>query len=248
MASVAALAFVALGLAAFVSWRRHASVLTTLVLGGGGPPTLVLLHGYGSSAERWIPFARTIRLGGAGRFVFPQGPERTVPPEGPVDGRAWWRLDLASHVPAGGRLPDLSAARPVGLPASAALVQDRLARLRSSSKEPPILGGFSQGAMVACQIAFLSDVPLTALVLLSGTLVDESTWMAHMPRRRGLPVFLAHGRRDDVLPYALAERLRARMQAAGLVVTFVPFEGGHDIPAEVVEALNRFLATVPTAP
>ena len=35
--------------------------LTAIVSGGSGPPTLVLLHGYGSSAERWAPFTQTIR-------------------------------------------------------------------------------------------------------------------------------------------------------------------------------------------
>src|SRR5574339_949177 len=51
--------------------------LATIVHVGDGPPTLVLLHGYGSSAERWMPFTQTIRWPATGRFVFPAGPERT---------------------------------------------------------------------------------------------------------------------------------------------------------------------------
>ena len=63
-----------------------------------------------------------------------------------------------------------------------------------------MLGGFSQGAMVASEVAFRSDTPLAGLILLSGTTVDEASWRAHYASRRGLPVFVAHGRRDGVWP------------------------------------------------
>ena len=106
---------------------------------------------------------------------------------------------------------------------------------------PFVLGGFSQGAIVSCEVAFGSDVPLAALVLLSGTPVDTTGWRNQMSRRKGLPVFMAHGRKDDILPFDLAERLRADLVAAGLDVTFVPFDGGHEIPGEVVVALGEFL-------
>ena len=65
-----------------------------------------------------------------------------------------------------------------------------------------------------------------------------------MERRKGLPVFMSHGRNDTILPFDLAERLKAEMVAAGLSVTFVPFKGDHEIPAEVVIALNDFLSKI----
>jgi phospholipase/carboxylesterase len=215
--------------------------LATIVHGGSGPPTLVLLHGYGSSAEEWEPFTKTIRLPAGGRFVFPQGPDVTVPPDGPIGGRGWWRLDLPSHVPPGGRIPDLSAAQPPGITTAASLVGDLLDRLRTSPDSPILLGGYSQGAMVASQVAFLSDQPLSALILLSGTTVDEASWERQFSRRRGLPVFLSHGRSDATLPFAVADRLRAKLEASGLAVTWHPFDGGHEIPAEVVAELNTFI-------
>lgn len=214
--------------------------LTTVIYGGNGPPTLVLLHGYGSSAEQWSPFTQTIQWPSGGRFVFPQAPERTVPPDGPSNGRAWWRLDLASHIPAGESIPDLSADRPPGLKEAAALVEDTLNDRRSVPRGAVVLGGFSQGAMVASQVAFRSKVRLSALVLLSATLVDETSWEAHFRERRGLPVFLAHGRADPVLSFQIAERFRDKLEAAGLKVSWCPFDGGHEIPAVVVQALNDF--------
>ncbi len=222
--------------------RARRPPLYVLAYGGQGPPTFVLLHGYGSAAEDWIPFVDTIRIPSGGRFVFPQAPEHTVPPDGPPQGRGWWRLDLASHIQPGRSIPDLSAARPPGIRKAAALVEDLLARVHADPGGPVVLGGFSQGAMIASQVAFLSDAPLSGLILLSGTIVDEPTWQANYARRRGLPVFIAHGRSDKVLPFRVAERMRAQMQEAGLQVTWHPFAGGHEIPAEVVADLNRFIA------
>ena len=107
-----------------------------------------------------------------------------------------------------------------------------------------MLGGFSQGAMVSAEIAFRSDTPLKALILLSPTVVDEPSWRDGIPLRRGLPVFIAHGRQDEVLPFSASARLAETLRTAGLNVTWVPFDGAHDIPRPVVDALNEFLASV----
>jgi phospholipase/carboxylesterase len=63
-----------------------------------------------------------------------------------------------------------------------------------------------------------------------------------MATRKGMPVFMSHGRADNILPFDLAERLYADLIAAGLTVTFVSFDGGHEIPEAVVTALGEFLA------
>ena len=68
---------VAAALVAGACLRRP--LLQTIVHGGEGPPTLVLLHGYGSSAEEWVPFTHTIKWPPPGRFVFPQAPDAFVP-------------------------------------------------------------------------------------------------------------------------------------------------------------------------
>jgi phospholipase/carboxylesterase len=134
------------------------------------------------------------------------------------------------------------------LVSSAMARQPRVSRLSAISKggnrtgQPFILGGFSQGAMVAAQVAFLSDEPLRALVLLSGTVVDEALWRNNYARRAGLHVFIAHGRADPTLSFEVAERMQGEMAAAGMRVTWFPFDGKHEIPEEVVTALNEFFA------
>lgn len=221
-----------------------AAPLRTLVRGGKGPPTMLLLQGYGAKVKDWLPFTQTIAVPRRARFVFPEAPEKTSPPDGPIGGRAWWRLDLEDHVPKGGRLPDLAATHPPGLDEATARVRALLHRLQRSPGGPIVLGGFSQGAMVASNIAFSTDEPMAALVILSGTPVDEAAWLRGLARRRGLRVFISHGRADPTLSFASADRFRKELAAAGLDVTWFPFDGVHEIPTQVVVALNQFLAPI----
>jgi phospholipase/carboxylesterase len=207
-------------------------------------PVLVLLHGFASKPSEWLPISARIGPEGAMLFVFPEGPEPTAPPEGRAGGRAWWKLDLGSQVDPEdpGAPADLSGMSPPGMvTARERLVAflDDLERLGVDSSRV-ILGGFSQGAMVALDLALHDRRPLRGLALLSGTIVNERDWFTRLSSRRGLPVLIAHGRQDPVLPFALAQRLRHALEAARWQVTWQPFDAGHAIPTVVVEALAAF--------
>ena len=213
-------------------WIQTAS-LSGIVRGGNGALSVVLLHGYGSRAEQWLQFENVIRVPNDGRLIFLQGPLR-----GPVSGaRGWWWLNLQGHIPQGERLPDLSNASPGGIKIASRMVRDYLEDVTG----PIVLGGFSQGAMVSAEVAFQTDQELAGLVLLGGTTVNEAAWVEWFAGRRRLPIFIAHGRNDGVLPFSIAERFVNKLQAAGLSVTWLPFDGGHEIPAVVVQELNVFL-------
>jgi len=236
---LAAILLIGTGLGCWPPWQTRLQVLRK---GGKGPPNLVLLHGYGSAAEHWLPYTQTISFPSVGQFLFPQAPEMVARKDGLLDGRAWWRLDLAAHRRVGKLGVDLTNEEPRGLERAAKLVRWSLSREGNSEAHPFVLGGFSQGAMVACEVAFASHEPLAALVILSGTPLDRAGWRPRMATRKGMPVFMSHGRADNILPFDLAERLRADLVAAGVDVTFVPFDGGHEIPEVVVTALGEFLA------
>ena len=225
--------------AAFWLWLQMAP-LNAIVRGGEGPPTLVLLHGYGGTAENWLQFVGHIQAPGNARLIFPQGPLR-----GPGSGmRGWWWLDIRGHIPPGQQMADFSIANPGGIKVASRLVGNYLKGIQG----PIVLGGFSQGAMLSGEIAFQTDQELAALVLLGGTTVNEAAWVDRFPGRRQLPIFIAHGRQDSVLPFAIAERFAGRLRAAGLHVTWVPFDGGHEIPAEVIRLLNGFLRSLRLVP
>lgn len=217
-------------------WARTAP-LTTIERGGEGPPTLVMLHGYGSRAEDWIQFEDRWQLPANTRRLFPQAPLR-----GPLTGqRGWWWLRLESYVKEEGQLPDMTDARPGGIKVASRLVRELL----ETESQPVILGGFSQGAMTSAEVAFQTDQELAGLVLLGGTTVNEEAWAEHFAGRRNLPIFIAHGRSDGVLPFAVMERFQARLKTAGLNVTWYPFDGGHGIPDEVVREISAWVGGLP---
>jgi phospholipase/carboxylesterase len=219
--------------AAFWLWLQTAP-LTAIIRGGAGPPTVVLLHGYGGTAENWLQFVGQLQPPDNARLIFPQGPLR-----GPASGmRGWWWLNIHGHIPPGQQMADFSIANPGGIKVASRLVRNYLEDIEG----PIVLGGFSQGAMLSGEIAFQTDQELAALVLLGGTTVNESAWVDRFPGRRRLPIFITHGRHDTVLPFAIAERFAGKLKAAGLNVTWFPFDGGHEIPAVAVRELNAFLA------
>ena len=213
-------------------WTRSAP-LAVIARGGAGPPTVVLLHGYGSRAQDWLQFEEKWRLPHGTRRVYPQAPLR-----GPLTGqRGWWWLGLESYVPTGERLPDMSSASPGGIKVASRLVRELLRH----EQQPVILGGFSQGAMTSAEIAFQTEQELAGLILLAGTTVNEDAWAEQFAHRSNLPIFIAHGRADGVLPFAIMERFQVRLKASGLNVTWYPFDGGHGIPDEVVREMSGWL-------
>jgi phospholipase/carboxylesterase len=215
--------------------------------GAGTGPVVVLMHGFGAPGEDLVSLWRVIEVPRQVRFVFPAAP--LAPAEFAAHGgRAWWPIDTVAmqQAVAAGRTRDRSRELPAGLLEARAQVialLDAVERNLDVRGEQLVLGGFSQGAMLACDVALQSDRKLAGLVLLSTTLLCRDVWEPRMPARGRLPVFQAHGRSDPLLPYALAVELRDLLRGAGCRVDWVEFNGGHEIPSPVLQALGSFIRT-----
>ncbi len=214
-----------------------------VVWGGdaGAGPIVVLMHGFGAPGDDLVPLAEEIDAPGV-RFVFPEAPVELPPTFGM--GRAWWMIDILrlQRAMTMGRARDLTRDVPEGLAPARQKVMQLLSEAREALGAGPLyLGGFSQGAMLACDVALRSEEPIAGLVLMSGTLLAEDEWIPLMPKRAGTPALVSHGRQDPLLPFAIAERLRAELTKAGLAVKWVPFEGGHGIAPSVLDELGKML-------
>lgn len=212
--------------------------------GQGDGPVVVLLHGFGAPAEDLVPLADEIAAPPGTRFIFPGAPLEL--PMGYFDARAWWMIDMERLQRAMmlGEVRDLSRDVPEGLGEARLMVDELLDEVQARYQENGqrlVLGGFSQGAMLATDVALRSDRPLAGLVLMSGTLLAEDQWAPLMARRAGLKILQSHGTMDPILPFSLAERLRDLWLAAGADLQFVPFHGGHQIPRQVIDRLSALL-------
>ncbi len=203
---------------------------------------MVLLHGFMGVPGDLEPFARS--LGVDGRFVFPAGLVDLAPRA--MRGRAWWPVDVDARAEALSRGPrDLSNFVPDGLGEARVFLDKRLEELLLRERAHSlVLGGFSQGAMLSCDWALRSPRTLRGLALFSGARIAAREWRALYARRRGLRVFLSHGRADDDLLFSAAESFRAELADAGWEVTWCPFDGGHEIPLVAWRAFKRWLGSL----
>jgi phospholipase/carboxylesterase len=217
--------------------------------GGGRGPLVLLLHGFGAPGDDLVSLADVLNVPTGTRFVFPEGPLSLS--FGPGDARAWWLIDMARIAAdqAAGRLRDLSQDIPKGLALARETMLAFLKVVEHKFAADPrkiVLGGFSQGAMLSCDLMLKTTQAYAGLIQLSGTLLALQEWAPLLQKRKGLPVFQSHGMQDELLPYVGAERLRDTLIHAGLSVEWHSFRGGHEIPRAVLQRLGPFITKVIT--
>jgi phospholipase/carboxylesterase len=218
--------------------------------GGGDGPLLVLLHGYGAPGDDLVPLWRELEVERDVRFAFPAAPDAMGGGTGmPGGGRAWWQIDML-ELQRTVMFRDFEAGTrrvPEGLAEARNRIQALLAALEADFSAPAsrlVLGGFSQGAMLATDVALRSAESPAGLVVLSGTLLARDEWLPLMPSKAGLPVLQSHGRADPILPFEVAQQLEHELRRAGLQVEFHASNGGHGIPAGVMSALGKFMGRI----
>jgi len=195
------------------------------------PLAVVVLHGRQMAAADLAPFARS--LGVPAYFVFPDGPLPAEP-----RGRTWWPVDSEARIRrlASGPM-ELSAMDPEGRAEARALLDALCKQLA----RPIVLVGFSQGGMLAMDHVLHGGTRPAALALLSSTRIAIGDWQPRAHALADLPVLVAHGHADMELAFVAGELLRDFAIAGGARVTWLPFEGGHEIPLVVWRALRTQL-------
>lgn len=208
------------------------------------PLTVVLMHGYGAPGDDLVGLADMIDAPPGTTFLFPEAPHPlsdfvALPMMG--DARAWWAVDLERFERAmmRGTVAELVKTVPEGLASARDEVCSMLDALDLGDRL--VLGGFSQGSMLAIDVALRTTRPLAGVVALSSTLIAADEWIPKMPARKALPLFQSHGTADPILPFVIAEQLRHAFEDAGLRVDFRAFEGGHGVPPQVLRDLGAWL-------
>jgi phospholipase/carboxylesterase len=196
----------------------------------------VLLHGWGARGDDLLPLAHHLARPRT-RFFVPAGPLAQG------SGRAWWDLNNAADRPAHAwddEVPAGYRAHPQVLRVRQA-IQGLLRDVRARyAPDLLVLAGFSQGAMLSLDVALAAEPAVDRVVALSGVLLAESIDGLRAPRSQRPSVFISHGRQDPVLPFKGGESASRLLAKHRFPVTFHPFDGGHEIPPEVVAAFASF--------
>ncbi len=214
---------------------------------------VILCHGYGAGGDDLVPCARELLAAanlGRVRFVFPAAPIKLEEFYG--DSRAWWPIDMVALQSAmeTGNIRDLRNDQPGLLSKQRKSIMELIDQLKIEcglENSAFVLGGFSQGAMLATDVALHLADPPAGLVIWSGTLLNESNWKTLSQDRspdRKFPIFQSHGRIDPIIPFVSAEWLQEMFETAGFEVDFLSFVGGHTISPEGIQAAARLIKGV----
>lgn len=92
------------------------------------------------------------------------------------------------------------------------------------------LMGFSQGAIMSASVALTRPDLVAGAVLMSGRILPEIQPLRAQPDAlRGLPIFVAHGTRDIVLPIAHGRASRDTLAALPVALTYREYDMPHTI-------------------
>ena len=201
---------------------------------------IIILHGLGASATDFVPVARQwdLRALGDVRFVFPFAPELPVTINGGMRMPAWYDilgLDLV-------RREDETSLR-----ASATELQALMDRevARGIPASRIVLAGFSQGCAMTLLTGLRAPQRLAGLLGMSGYLpLAASTAAERSEANRDVPVFLAHGRMDPVVPFQRGIDTRDALVALGHAVEWHEYPMQHSVCEDEIEDSQAWLLKV----
>jgi phospholipase/carboxylesterase len=111
-----------------------------------------------------------------------------------------------------------------------------------------VLAGFSQGGAIALHTALREPRRLGGVLALSTYLPLAATLAKERSEANaGVPIFMAHGNADPVLPLALAERSRRALEDLGYSVDWHVYPMPHAVCPQEIAAIDRWLAAVAPA-
>jgi len=202
--------------------------------------SLIVLHGLGADGHDFEPVCQALDLRALGglRFVLPHAPVIPVTINGGYPMRAWY--DIRN-----GALDQREDA--AGLRQSQAAVEALIAREveRGIPASRIVLMGFSQGCAMTLLTGLRHPQRLAGLVGLSGYLpLLDTTAAEHSAANADVPIFLAHGRQDQVVPIARAQAARAELERLGYAPQWQDYAMGHEVHPEEIQALQDWLLKV----
>lgn len=206
-------------------------------------PWIVFFHGYGADANDLAPLAHEIQTPGY-NWLFPNG-FLEIPISWHMTGHAWWPVNMEELQKAQltGVVRDLSQSEPEGLKLACQKASDMLSKLKVPWNKI-ILGGFSQGAMLATELYLQAPEAPMGLVILSGSCLKADVWREKAKDRAGHSFFLSHGEQDPVLSIKGSQKLETILTQSGMKGKLVRFPGGHEIPLKVITEVGKYMSSL----
>ena len=218
----------------------NAARLQTIEIETAPSPTasVIWLHGLGADGNDFAPIVPEIDLGGiAVRYVFPNAPAMPVTINNGHMMPAWY--DISDNA--------IRREDEAGVRASQAAIETLMARekTRGIAAQRIVLAGFSQGGAIALHTGLRHAERIAGIMALStylpmaGKLAAEAHAM-----NAGLPVSMAHGTDDAVIPMTRAAQSRALLEQLGYALEWHAYRMPHSVCPEEIGDIAVWLRKV----
>ncbi len=207
----------------------------TLLSGRDPQYSIIWLHGLGASGDDFVPIVDEIHLPQAVRYIFPHAPKRPVSINGGFIMPAWYDIRSADI---GGTQDE------IGIRASQHEVEKLIEQeiQRGIAADHIFLAGFSQGGAIVLYSGLRYKHKLGGILALS-TYLPLSHSLAQEATEDALStaIFMAHGRSDPIVPYALGKASAEELQRLGCQLEWHEYPMQHTVCMEEIDAITLWL-------
>jgi phospholipase/carboxylesterase len=198
--------------------------------------SVIWLHGLGADGhdfESLIPHLGLPPAVGI-RFIFPHAPHRPVTINGGLRMRAWY--DISGAVPPreddqGIRESEQAVRRLIEREITAGIAPGRI-----------LLAGFSQGGAIALHTGLRYPQRLAGILALSTYLPLADTLAREAdPANRPIPILMAHGTEDGIIPLPRALQSRDLLTRLGYAVEWHNYPMAHSVCTEEIADISAWL-------
>jgi phospholipase/carboxylesterase len=199
--------------------------------------SVIWLHGLGASGYDFAPVVDMLNLAQV-RFILPHAPSMAVTRNNGYVMPAWYDL----YAPSDSQKEDLA-----GITRSEdylnSLIENEIKR--GIASDQIVLAGFSQGGAIALHSATRYPKKLAGVLALSTYLPLKAT-LAKQAHAANLatPIFMAHGRADDIISLDRALASRLSLQESGFNVQWHEYPMAHSVCAEEINDIRLFLTGI----
>jgi phospholipase/carboxylesterase len=201
---------------------------------------IIWMHGLGADGHDFEPVVPEIVRRGerAWRFVFPHAPVRPVTINNGMSMRAWYDIlgfeRGASEDADGFRATDIEVRGLIGREVERGIATQRV-----------VLAGFSQGGAVTLYSGLRYPERLAGLMVLSSYLpMRAALHLERAPANDAVPIFMAHGIDDPVLPMRMGLESRDLLKSQGFDVEWHQYRMPHSVCQPEIADIRHFLLRV----
>ena len=217
-----------------------AEPLETIEVETGPAPraAVIWMHGLGADGHDFAGIEREVAPPWPVRFVYPHAPFRPVTINQGHVMRAWYDVSGIG----GERREDA-----VGVRDSRERIEALIARekARGVPARGVVLAGFSQGGAMALHTGLRHAERLGGVLALSCFLpLAETVEGEASPANRDVPILMAHGLHDPLIPIARARAGRDRLRALGYRVDWREYPMAHSVCPDEVRDIAGWLHAV----